>query len=79
MLNAQLDEAVAAVVEMTLRPNAAGSAGVVRGQVNGIVDELEALRLALDETDSLTAPSPDGTITSTLPSNTLPYNNMEQR
>ena len=79
VLNAQLDEAVAAVVEMTLRPNAAGSAGAVRGQVNGIVDELEALRLALDETDSLTAPSADGTITSTLPSNTLPSNNMEQR
>lgn len=61
VLNAQLDEAVAAVVEMTLRPSATGSAGAVRGQVNGIVDELEALRLALDETDSIsTAPSPDG-------------------
>ena len=79
VLNAQLDEAVAAVVEMTLRPNAAGSAGAVRGQVNGIVDELEALRLALDETDSLTLPSADGTTTSTLPSNTLPSNDMEQR
>lgn len=67
VLNAQLDEAVAAVVEMTLRPGAAGSAGAVRGQVNGIVDELEALRLALDETDALAnVPSADGT-----PSNTL--------
>ena len=64
VLNAQLDEAVAAVVEMSLRPSA-GSAGLVRGQVNGIVDELEALRLALDETDTLTAPSADGA-TSTL-------------
>lgn len=54
VLNAQLDEAVAAVVEMSLRPNA-GSAGAIRGQVNGIVDELEALRLALDETDTITA------------------------
>jgi len=67
VLNAQLDEAVAAVVEMTLRPGASSSAGAVRGQVDGIVDELEALRLALDETDTLTtAPSADGT-----PSNTL--------
>lgn len=57
VLNAQLDEAVAAVVEITLRPNAAGSAGAIRGQVNGIVDELEALRLALDETDTITATS----------------------
>ncbi len=67
VLNAQLDEAVAAVVEMTLRPAASSSAGDVRGQVNGIVDELEALRLALDETDSLTtSPSPDGVPSSTL-------------
>ena len=66
VLNAQLDEAVAAVVEMTLRPGAGSSAGAVRGQVNGIVDELEALRLALDETDTLTAPSTDGTASSTL-------------
>ncbi|MEO5679480.1 MAG: hypothetical protein ABIS47_07425 [Acidimicrobiales bacterium] len=72
VLNAQLDEAVAAVVEMTLRPSASTSAGAVRGQVNGIVDELEALRLALDETDTLTtapspiAPSPDGAPSPTL-------------
>ncbi|MEJ7764666.1 MAG: hypothetical protein WKF86_04150 [Acidimicrobiales bacterium] len=66
VLNAQLDESVAAVVEMTLRPGAGSSAGAVRGQVNGIVDELEALRLALDETDTLNAPSSGGTATSTL-------------
>jgi len=66
VLNAQLDEAVAAVVEMTLRPSAGGSAGAVRGQVNGIVEGLEALRLALDETDTLTAPSADGAASSTL-------------
>jgi hypothetical protein len=66
VLNAQLDEAVAAVVEMSLRPNA-GSAGAIRGQVNGIVDELEALRLALDETDTITATtSPDAGAPSTL-------------
>jgi hypothetical protein len=57
VLNAQLDEAVAAVVEMSLRPPADSSAGAIRGQVNGIVDELEALRLALDETESLSASS----------------------
>ncbi len=66
VLNAQLDEAVAAVVEMSLRPTADRSAGALRGQVDGIVDELEALRLALDETDSLTAPSTDAAASSTL-------------
>jgi len=67
VLNAQLDEAVASVVEMSLRPSADRSAGAIRGQVNGIVDELEALRLALDETDTLsTAPSPDPAASSTL-------------
>ena len=67
VLNAQLDEAVASVVEMSLRPASAGSAGAVRGQVNGIVDELEALRLALDETDTLSAASsPDAAASSTL-------------
>jgi len=67
VLNAQLDEAVAAVVEMSLRPAADRTAGALRGQVNGIVDELEALRLALDETDTISsAPSPDGASSSTL-------------
>jgi hypothetical protein len=66
VLNAQLDEAVAAVVEMSLRPSADRSAGAIRGQVDGIVDELEALRLALDETDTLSASSPDVAAPSTL-------------
>ncbi len=67
VLNAQLDESVASVVEMSLRPPADRSAGDIRGQVDGIVDELEALRLALDETDTLTAaPSPDAATSSTL-------------
>ena len=68
VLNAQLDESVAAVVEMSLRPTDR-SAGDIRGQVDGIVDELEALRLALDETDTLAAtptPSPDTATSSTL-------------
>ena len=66
VLNAQLDEAVAAVVEMSLRPSADRSAGAIRGQVDGIVDELEALRLALDETDAITAPSSGAAAPSTL-------------
>ncbi len=67
VLNAQLDEAVAAVVEISLRPSANRSAGDLRGQVDGIVDELEALRLALDETDTISsAPSADGAAPSTL-------------
>jgi hypothetical protein len=67
VLNAQLDEAVAAVVEMSLRPSGDRSAVAIRGQVDGIVDELEALRLALDETDAITStPSPGATASSTL-------------
>ena len=66
VLNAQLDEAVAAVVEMSLRPSGDRSAVAIRGQVDGIVDELEALRLALDETDAITAPSSDTAASSTL-------------
>lgn len=67
VLNAQLDESVAAIVEMSLRPTADRSAGEIRGQVNGIVDQLEALRLALDETDNLSVTaSPTATIPSTL-------------
>jgi hypothetical protein len=67
VLNAQLDEAVAAVVEMSLRPPTAESADALRGQVDGIVDELEALRLALDETATLSSsPSPGAAASSTL-------------
>jgi hypothetical protein len=67
VLDAQLDESVAAVVEMSLRPTADRSAGAIRGQVNGIVDELEALRLALDETDTISsASSPGAAASSTL-------------
>ncbi len=64
---------------MTLRPNAAGSAGAVPSQVDSTAASDVAKSQALDETDSLTLPSADGTTSSTLPSNTLPSNDMEQR
>jgi hypothetical protein len=60
VLNAQLDEATAAVIELTVRPGAT-SAGALSGQVEGIVDQLTSLRVALDEASAIT---PTSTISS---------------
>ena len=63
-LNAQLDEAVAAAVEVAVRP-AVGTGGL-GDQVQGVVDQLGALRQALDEaeaaSDQLTTTSPSPTL-----------------
>lgn len=56
VLNAQLDEATAAIVELTVRPGAT-SAGSLSGQVEGIVDQLSSLRIALDEASAITPTS----------------------
>jgi hypothetical protein len=56
VLNAQLDEATAAVIELTVRPGAT-SAGQLSGQVEGIVDQLSSLRVALDEASAITPTS----------------------
>lgn len=51
-LAAQLDEAVARTVELSLQADGAGAVGGLGSDVDGLVTELEALRLALDEADS---------------------------
>jgi hypothetical protein len=50
VLDAQLDEAVARVVELSLRQGEPAEAGVLGADVDGLVSEMEALRVALDET-----------------------------
>ena len=50
VLDAQLDEAVARVVELSLRQGDPAEAGVLGADVDGLVTEMESLRVALDET-----------------------------
>lgn len=49
VLDAQLDESVARVVELSLRQGDAAEAGALGSRVDGLVGEMESLRLALDE------------------------------
>lgn len=49
VLDAQLDEAVARVVELSLRQGDVAEAGALGDKVDGLVVEMESLRLALDE------------------------------
>ena len=49
VLDAQLDEAVARVVELSLRQGDVDEAGALGNRVDGLVGEMESLRLALDE------------------------------
>jgi len=50
LLNAQLDEAVARAVEISLRAGDADALSPLSDDVDGVVGELEALRQALEET-----------------------------
>lgn len=49
VLDAQLDESVARVVELSLRQGDPAEAGRLGSEVDGLVAEMESLRLALDE------------------------------
>lgn len=49
VLDAQLDEAVARVVELSLRQGDVAEAGDLGSRVEGLVGEMESLRVALDE------------------------------
>jgi hypothetical protein len=50
-LNAELDESVARAIELSLSAADAGSLQPLGGDVENVVSELEALRLALEETE----------------------------
>lgn len=53
LLDAQLDEAVARVVELSLRQGDPDEVGALGSDVDGLVAEMESLRLALDESREL--------------------------
>jgi hypothetical protein len=53
LLNARLDEAVARSLELSARSDRAAALDPVAADVEDVADELESLRLALDETDRL--------------------------
>lgn len=55
LLDVRLDEAVARAVELALHTTDPDALGQVRGDVDNIVGEMEALRGALAETDQLEA------------------------
>jgi hypothetical protein len=49
LLDARLDEAVARAVELSIRAEDVGELGGLGGDVDNLVDELESLRVSLDE------------------------------
>ncbi len=49
LLDARLDEAVARAVELSLGAGDAAAAGGLQGDVDQLVEEMEALRVALDD------------------------------
>lgn len=53
VLDARLDETVARAVELSLRADDAAALGGLGGDVDAIVAEMEALRVALDETEAV--------------------------
>lgn len=61
VLNAQLDEAVARAVELTLRTSDAGALSPLTEDVESLVSEMESLRQALEETHATPGTSATGT------------------
>ena len=53
VLEARLDQAVATAVELSLRAATTADAGRLGSDVDHLVDDLEALRAALEETDAI--------------------------
>ncbi len=53
LLTTQLDEAVARAAELAARAGSGASLGTVAADITRVSDQLEALRLALEETDRL--------------------------
>ncbi len=60
LLDARLDETVTRAIELSTAGSGAHGAGAVDGDVEGLVTEMEALRLALDEVGAVggSAPAP---------------------
>jgi hypothetical protein len=58
VLDARLDEAVARTLELTARAGTDAAVAGLRSDVDDLVTEMEALRLALDETDAAAGDAP---------------------
>lgn len=58
LLNARLDEMVARAIELSVNASEVDDLGGLGSDVDSLVDEMEALRLAMNETDSLGTPAP---------------------
>lgn len=56
VLDARLDEAVARAVELSLQADTTGDLGSLKGDVDALVADMEALRQALDETSRFAHP-----------------------
>ena len=54
LLDARLDEAVARAVELSIRADDVGQLGDVGGDIDGLVNEMESLRVGLEEADGKT-------------------------
>jgi hypothetical protein len=54
LLDARLDEAVARAVELSIRADDVGQLGDVGGDIDGLVSEMESLRVGLEEADGKT-------------------------
>jgi hypothetical protein len=52
VLNAQLDEAVARAIELSLSSTDPGDISLLAGDVDSLVDDLESLRRAIEETEA---------------------------
>ena len=57
LLDARLDEAVARSLELSVRTDDPDQLGGVNSTVDEVLEEMEALRLALDEADGDTPPT----------------------
>lgn len=60
VLDARLDEMVARAVELSLQTDAGGGLEQLGDDVTGLVDEMEALRLGLEEANRATGPGAGG-------------------
>jgi hypothetical protein len=58
LLDARLDEAVARAVELSLGAGDVSAAGGLQGDVDQLVEEMEALRVALDDAGPTASASP---------------------
>lgn len=67
LLNARMDEMVARAIELSVDASQPDDLGGLGSDVDSLVDEMEALRLAMDETDQLGGSSSAASLPSSAP------------